>query len=264
MNHASCAGPDLDYLNPFVLCEVRGHRDILIGDRCRAAGTTYGSGIVMTASGFPISQSSVNAGTGGRSLTSPFGAPAATHRAINPLSASLSRRSLENWPFGAAECHGGIAPVATFSRIEAAQGRFFTPLRRRAVTWARSWPARWQLAPMLVDDWRDLFRKNRRRRTRLSPRQKRYLLPKNITTDHNNSAQMAALHWLIHLLVRTIFARPVGLVRKGFGRIVRMDRDLGSGGRRDPRCRFESKSFGLGRLRALAHKKRRRAKLRMS
>ena len=81
------------------------------------------SSISKTASGVPIDQPSANFGAGGRSLSSPFGAPASTHLAMVSISASVRRGSFLNMPCGVSAPHGGIVPATTRALIDLAQGR---------------------------------------------------------------------------------------------------------------------------------------------
>src|SRR5258706_12827826 len=81
------------------------------------------SSIVKIASGLPIVQPSAKVGVGGRSLSSPFGAPASTHAAMVSISCFVSRGSFLNMPCGVSAPHGGIAPETTRCLIDLAHGR---------------------------------------------------------------------------------------------------------------------------------------------
>src|SRR5205085_11436884 len=76
-----------------------------------------------TASGCPSDHPSTYFGAGGRSLSSPFGAPLLAHRSSTDRSSSLRLRSLANFPCALSACHGGITPSPTLSRISLARGR---------------------------------------------------------------------------------------------------------------------------------------------
>jgi hypothetical protein len=85
------------------------------------AGTVKSSPIVRTASGVPISQPSAKVGAGGSARRSPSFAPPSSHARMVRRSESERRRSLRKVPCGASACHGGMAPVATASRMSPAR-----------------------------------------------------------------------------------------------------------------------------------------------
>ena len=87
------------------------------------AGISNSVSIWKTASGLPIVQPSTNFGATGRSLSSPFGAPASTHATIVAMSFSARLGSFLNTPCAGSAPHGGIARETTRCLIDFAQGR---------------------------------------------------------------------------------------------------------------------------------------------
>src|SRR6201996_1788504 len=81
------------------------------------------SSIVKIASGLPIVQPSANVGVGGRSLSSPFGAPASTQATIVSISFSVRRGSFLKVPCAGSAPHGGIARDTTLVLMARAHGR---------------------------------------------------------------------------------------------------------------------------------------------
>ncbi len=79
--------------------------------------------MVKIASGLPMVQPSANFGTAGRSLSSPFGAPASTHALMVSISFCVSRGSFLKTPCGLSEPQGGMVPATTRCLMERAQGR---------------------------------------------------------------------------------------------------------------------------------------------
>ncbi len=88
-----------------------------------SAGIVNSSSIVKIASGLPIVQPSANVGAAGRSLSSPFGAPASTQATMVSISFSLSRGSFLKVPCAGSAPHGGIARETTRCLIDLAHGR---------------------------------------------------------------------------------------------------------------------------------------------
>src|SRR5262249_50833363 len=99
-----------------------GTRKYLYGT-APVAGIVNSSSIVKMASGLPMVQPSAIFGTGGRSLSSPFGAPASTHATIVAISSSVRRGSFLKRPCGESAPHGGIVRDDTRCLIERAHGR---------------------------------------------------------------------------------------------------------------------------------------------
>jgi hypothetical protein len=87
------------------------------------AGIWKGASISKIASGSPIVQPSTKAGSFGRSLLSPLGAPPSTHARIVAISLSDKRGSFLKTPCSASAPHGGMVRVATRLRIDLAHGR---------------------------------------------------------------------------------------------------------------------------------------------
>ena len=87
------------------------------------AGILKSSVIVNTTSGLPMVQPSTNVGAVGRSLSSPFGAPASTHATMVAISLSESRGSFLKTPCAGSAPHGGMVRVETRCLIDRAHGR---------------------------------------------------------------------------------------------------------------------------------------------
>jgi hypothetical protein len=112
------------------------------------AGTSNSIGISITMSGSPKVQPGVYFGNGGRSLSSPFGAPASTQATMASISFCESLRSLLNLSVevcGSAN-QGGISRSMTVSRMALLHGR--TSAYEVSGIGATS-PGRWQLAHLL-------------------------------------------------------------------------------------------------------------------
>ena len=88
-----------------------------------SAGIAKSTGMSITMSGSPCVHPSAAFGTGGRLAVSPRGAPESTHLAIVSISVALRLRSSLNRPYRGSAPHGGISRLATFARIDFAQGR---------------------------------------------------------------------------------------------------------------------------------------------
>src|SRR5688500_14414956 len=102
--------------------------------------------MLSTTSGLPMLQPSTNWGAGGRSLASPFGAPASTHLTRVLISLSESRRSFSKCVCLGSANQGGIVLATTFSLIERAQGRASSYVNKDI---GATSPARWHSTQLL-------------------------------------------------------------------------------------------------------------------
>src|SRR5215831_8588620 len=127
-----------------------GNGDLTKYDVCGispVAGTCDSIGKSITASGVPNAHPpSGNVGAGGRSLSSPFGAPASDHFTIVSTSFGDRLRSLAIFTLSALAPHGGISRATTLFFIARAHGRAFWYVMSGI---GATSPGRWQTTQFL-------------------------------------------------------------------------------------------------------------------